>query len=62
MSARVGTWLVRQAKWLIDNVSPWIRIVGSGLTIAALFATITWLLTDKPLAIDRLATTSPTGR
>ncbi len=48
--ARGYAWLVRRAKWLIDNVSPWIRIVGSGLTIAALFA-ITWLLTDKPLAI-----------
>ena len=48
--ARGYAWLVRRAKWLIDNVSPWIRIVGSGVTIAALFA-VTWLLTDKPLAI-----------
>ena len=43
-------WLVRRAKWLIDNVGPWIRIVACGLTLAALFA-VTWLLTDQPLAI-----------
>jgi CIC family chloride channel protein len=48
--ARGYAWLVRWAKWLIENVSPWIRIVGGGLTIAALF-TVTWLLTDQPLAI-----------
>ena len=29
---------------------PWTRVVGAGLTIAALFA-LTWLLTDEPLAI-----------
>jgi chloride channel protein, CIC family len=48
--ARGYAWLVRRAKWLIDNVGPWPRIIGSGLTLAALF-TVTWLLTDEPLAI-----------
>jgi CIC family chloride channel protein len=48
--ARGYAWLVRRAKWIIDHVAPWIRIVGSGLAIAALFA-LTWLLTDEPLAI-----------
>jgi len=48
--ARGYAWLVRRAKWLIDNVGPWPRIIGSGLTLAALFS-VTWLLTDEPLAI-----------
>ena len=48
--ARGFAWLIRRGKWIAEHVSPPIRILGSGLTMAALFA-VTWLLTDQPLAI-----------
>jgi CIC family chloride channel protein len=47
--ARAFAWLVIAAKGLITRFGPWTRIVGAGLTLAALFA-LTWLLTDEPLA------------
>ena len=48
--ARGFAWLVLAAKGLIPRFGPWTRILGAGLSIAALFA-LTYLLTDKPLAI-----------
>jgi CIC family chloride channel protein len=48
--ARGFAWLIRFAKWIIDHYGPSIRIVSAGLAMAALF-TVTWLLTDQPLAL-----------
>jgi CIC family chloride channel protein len=48
--ARGFAWLVQRGKWVVDHVGPWLRVVGSGVALAALFA-VTWLLTDEPLAI-----------
>jgi CIC family chloride channel protein len=50
VGARVFAWLVLTAKSLTERVNPWMRIVGAGLTLAALFG-ITWALTDEPLAL-----------
>lgn len=48
--ARGFAWLVLGAKALTTRFGAWTRILGAGLTLAALFA-LTWLLTDQPLAI-----------
>jgi CIC family chloride channel protein len=50
IGARGFAWLVLAGKSLVPRVSPALRIVGAGLAMAGLF-TITWLLTDEPLAI-----------
>jgi CIC family chloride channel protein len=48
--ARTFAWLIRRGKWIAEHVGTVPRIFGSGLTMAALFS-VTWLLTDQPLAI-----------
>ncbi len=48
--ARGFAWLLLGAKALTTRFGAWTRILGAGLTLAALFA-VTWLLTDQPLAI-----------
>jgi chloride channel protein, CIC family len=50
LCARGFAWLVLSAKSLIPRFSPWMRVLGAGLTIAALFG-ITYQLTDRPIAI-----------
>jgi CIC family chloride channel protein len=50
IGARGFAWLVITAKNLIPRYASWLRILGAGLTIAALFG-ITYALTDRPLAI-----------
>ena len=50
VAARAFAWLVLAAKSLIHRFGPFTRILSSGLTLAALFA-LTWVLTDRPLAI-----------
>jgi CIC family chloride channel protein len=49
IGARGFAWLVLTAKSLTDRLGPSVRIVGAGLTMAALFA-VTWIITDEPLA------------
>jgi CIC family chloride channel protein len=50
IGARGFAWLVLAAKDLIPAHAAWLRILGSGLTIAALFG-VTYAFTDQPLAI-----------
>jgi CIC family chloride channel protein len=50
IGARGFAWLVLTAKSLTERLGPWLRIVGAGLILAALFA-VTWVLTDEPLAL-----------
>jgi CIC family chloride channel protein len=50
IGARGFAWLVLAAKSLTHRLRPWFRVLGAGLTLAALFA-ITWALTTEPLAL-----------
>lgn len=50
IGARGFAWLVLGAKHLTTRYAPWLRVVGAGLTLAALFGVV-YLLTDEPVAI-----------
>jgi CIC family chloride channel protein len=50
LGARAFAWLVIAAKNLVPRHAAWLRIVGAGLSIAALFG-VTYALTDQPVAI-----------
>jgi chloride channel protein, CIC family len=50
IAARGFAWLLIAAKHLIPRFPAWTRILGAGLTMAALFG-VTYALTDKPIAI-----------
>jgi CIC family chloride channel protein len=50
IGARGFAWMILTGKSIVTRVAPAYRILGAGVTMAALFA-ITWSLTDEPLAI-----------
>jgi len=50
IGARGFAWMILTGKSIVTRVAPAYRVLGAGVTMAALFA-ITWSLTDEPLAI-----------
>lgn len=50
VGARGFAWLVLAAKNLVPRYALWMRVIGAGLTLAALFGLV-YLLTDQPVAI-----------
>jgi CIC family chloride channel protein len=48
--ARGFAWMLRMAKHLVGSAPAWVRIIGGGSTLVALFA-LTYVLTNEPIAI-----------